>query len=514
MLDSKMKQIRSIPEMLNLAVKLYMSETALAINKDGIEITESYRDFVTVIRKVADYLESVYGNDRIYAIPGSMSREWLYIYFAILYSGSIAAPVDFLTTENTINNLRKLSPDVVLVNSAAPESMRSLLKEEFPDIPIAGAEEICRKATESEIGSIRGPVGPDRTAMLVFTSGTTGENKIVTITHGNLCADTFLALTYLGPEYPVGTRFFTALPVNHLYALTSCIMCPVMGGHVICIGGGAWKLKNDLRFFRPHLLMVVPMMLTSFFRKLFPDPVLITSEQIGNAKEFFGGRLRLLYSGGAPLGRDYYDIMTLLGIFLVNGYGITECSPIVSYDSEQYHREGSVGKIGLLPEICSVKLIDGEICVKGEIVSPGYYREPELNSIVYDDGWFHTGDLGRIDDDGYLFITGRKKNILILPDGNNISLDELEKQVAGCPSIEAAIVLGKEVMNNPVLAAVVVTKKETGLSGEELEKQIEEEIEEINRKNPRFKRISMVRLLNTDFERTALGKVRKFKYEI
>jgi len=514
MVDNRLKSVRNVPELLNLAEVSFPNAIAMAINEGGTEKTETYRNFIHAVRKVGDCLESRFGAGKIYVIPGNMSREWLFVFFGILYSGSIAAPLDLF--DGAVQKLEKLKPDVILTGKTSPQSLKELINRQFSDIPSASMEELCASALSdiSAEGRTRPSLEPEHTALLVFTSGTTGDNKIVEITHRNLCADTCLALTYLGPDYPIGTRFLTSLPVSHLYALTSCIMCPVMGGHVICVSNGPLKLKSDIHFFRPHLLMVVPMMLSGFFRKLFPDPVLVTSEQLEAAKKYFGGRLRLLYSGGAPLGRDYYDIMTLLGIFLVNGYGITECSPIVSYDNEAFHKEGSVGKATILPEVCSIKIKEGEICVKGEIVSPGYWKEPELNKMVYDsEGWFHTGDIGKLDEDGFLFITGRKKNILVLPDGNNISLDELEKQLESCPSIISAIVLGKEMLNNPVLEAVVVPNKDTGLSPEELVKQIDAEIEAVNKKNPRFKRIAQIRFLDTDFERTALGKVRKFKYE-
>lgn len=513
MVDNRLKTVRNVPELLNLAEVSFPNAIAMAVNEDGTEKTETYMDFIQAVRKVGDCLENRFGAGKIYAIPGDMSREWLLVFFGILYSGSIAAPLDLF--DGAVQKLEKLKPGVILTGKSFPQSIKELIDGQFSGIPSASMEEVCASAFAGATeGKIRPSLEPEHTALLVFTSGTTGENKIVEITHRNLCADTCLALTYLGPDYPIGTRFLTALPLYHMYALTSCIMCPVMGGYVICAGNGPLKLKSDIQFFRPHLLMVVPMMLSSFFRKLFPDPVLVTSEQLEAAKKYFGGRLRLLYSGGAPLGRDYYDIMNLLGIFLVNGYGITECSPIVSYDNEAFHKEGSVGKANILPKVCSIKIKAGEICIKGEIVSPGYWKEPELNRMVYDEeGWFHTGDLGKLDEDGFLYITGRKKNILVLPDGNNISLDELEKQLSGCPSIESAIVLGREMLNNPVLEAVVVPRKDTGLSQEELEKQIDVEIETVNKKNPRYKRIAQIRFLDTDFERTPLGKVRKFKYE-
>jgi len=515
MLDKRMGQIRNFTELLNLTAETYAEAPALVLNEGGQEKTVSYTEFNFKVRKVADYLDRTYGKGKLYIIPGNLCTEWMYVYYGILYSGGIVAPLDCSVPEILAERISKLKPDVILTEKGNAGKIAEMLNAHTCIVKTETISQVCENAfqTKDEDAVRREPCDPNTTAMLVFTSGTTGENKIVEVTHRNLCADSYLSLVYHDPDYPGGARFLSALPLFHLYAITSCVISPIVGGYSVCIGGGVWKLRSDIQFFRPHLLMVVPMMVYSFASKLFPNPEQVTPEQLQMAKMFFGGRLRLLVTGGAPLGKGYADLLTLIGIFLMNGYGITECSPIVSFDTDTDHKEGSVGRPGILPEICDVKLIDSEICVRGEIVSPGYWNEPELNKLVYKDGWFHTGDLGKLDDDGFLFITGRKKNILILPDGNNISLDELEKQLSSCPSIESAIVLGKEMLNNPVLEAVVVPKKDTGLSQEDLEKQIDGEIEAVNKKNPRYKRIAQIRFLDTDFERTPLGKVRKFKYE-
>ena len=164
-----------------------------------------------------------------------------------------------------------------------------------------------------------------------------------------------------------------------------------------------------------------------------------------------------------------------------------------------------------MTDVFEVKIIDDEICVKGEIVSPGYYKDEQSDHIAFREGWFRTGDIGRIEN-GFLFITGRKKNVVILSDGNNFVLDDIENMICESPLVNSAIINCKECNGNFVLEAIINPSREYNVN-DELRKSVDDLIKEINSKNPRYMRISSYKFIETDFERTSLGKIRKFRYE-
>jgi len=315
----------------------------------------------------------------------------------------------------------------------------------------------------------------------------------------------------------MSAKALSALPVFHVYGIGASIFTTLCHGYTLCIGGGSWTLRNDLQKFKPNILLAVPMIIHNFGKKMIPLESLEETDEeknfrIQQAGTFFGGELSSIISGGAPIEPVYQQFFESLGIFLMNGYGITECSPVVSCDVPNYHKIGAVGKAGIEPAICSVKIDVGEICVKGETVSPGYWKEPELNLKVYTDGWFRTGDLGYLDEDNYLYIKGRKKNILILPDGNNISMDELEKELEKCPEVDSAIVLGSFVKETAVIKAIVYLNPESGKSESDSRMAVKDWIDRMNQSSPRYKRIAEFEITDKPFERTALGKIQKYKY--
>ena len=534
MIFDRLELTRTTRDLLDTAESVFGDYPGY-LTASGETVSEvSFRDYIAGIRRMSAHLLRKFGPKKIVALPGSLTREWLYVFLGLTYAGSIAVPLDMtLGSEETLKKLGKLSPDVLLCEEAYP-SAAERLRSAFPEVYGGTIEELWREVfsvsqTETEgpaplqnrsevCAEVFPPQDPEDTAMLIFTSGTTGENKIVEITHRNACADGYLATVYVGDEFVPGTRLMVALPMYHMYGITSAAYSVFYRALTLCLGS-LRTLKKDLQVFRPNMLTIVPMIVYNFARNLFPSEGTPETDaqkeaRIRAGKEYLGGCLRLIIAGGAPLSPVFIDYFSMLGVFLMNGYGITECSPVVSCDAPFAHRTGTVGRPGILPEISSVKLVDGEICVKGEIVSPGYWREPELNRLVYDeDGWFYTGDLGQMDEDGFMTVTGRKKNILVLPDGNNISLEELETGLCGCPEVDSAIVFAKTEHGSLYLEAVIYPVSGNGKTAEEQREAIDAWICEMNRSCSRYKRIASFRVVSEPFEKTALGKIRKFLYQ-
>ena len=201
-----------------------------------------------------------------------------------------------------------------------------------------------------------------------------------------------------------------------------------------------------------------------------------------------------------------------MGITVCNGYGMTECSPIITCNPIRKTKKGSVGKI-LNNEDKEIKLVDSEILIRGNIVMDGYLDNDTENKKVFSDGWFHTGDCGSIDSEGYLFITGRKKNLIILSDGNNVAPEELETLISSCELVTSVVVESKMNGRSEQLAAYIYPNQDfkERLSESQIEKEIRHFIKRINKKVSPYKRIAAIELLEKDFEKTALGKVKKIQ---
>ena len=262
------------------------------------------------------------------------------------------------------------------------------------------------------------------------------------LTHGNLAADAYASCRNVFLE---GASLLV-LPLHHAFGLVAGVYCEMMYGCTVCINRSLKSLDRDLLKYRPSHLFIVPLMAEQFRRKILGAD--LRSSASAGVREAFGGNLNLLVSGGAAIDDGLVRWFSALGIKLLNGYGITECGPVVAVNRNEQVVPGSVG----LPLECNaVRILDGEILVKGDNVMSGYYRMPEETEAAFTDGWFRTGDLGRIDRSGALHITGRIKNLIILKNGENIPAESLEAKLAAIPGVAEVLVFAR----NDVIAAEI-----------------------------------------------------------
>lgn len=257
--------------------------------------------------------------------------------------------------------------------------------------------------------------------------------------------------------------------------------------YVETIYNGIWKTAKTQG---KEKLMKTMIGISGFLRKLGID---FRRRLFQSVLQQFGGELDLLICGGAPLKQSYIDGMDALGIQVLNGYGITECSPVVSVNRNRYYRSGS---IGLPLECCEVRIQGGEICVKGDIVMAGYYEDEAATREVLEDGWFKTGDIGYLDEDGFLFVTGRKKNLIILSNGKNVAPEELEEKILDITGVKEVVVY----VENDIITAEVFADEETG---------IQESVMALNKELPGYKRIQRVKFRTSEFEKTTTKKIKR-----
>ncbi len=386
----------------------------------------------------------------------------------------------------------------------------------------------------------------DDMAVLLFTSGTTGVSKNVMLSNDNLVHDLMAAPTIL--KVNPWDIFFSVLPIHHTYECTCGFLMPLYKGASIAYCEGLRYITKNLEEVRPTMLLGVPVLIENLYKKIWKNirkqgkekqvetllkinrktkkiKLDISKPFVKDILNVFGGRLRVLISGGAAIDPEILQFFNDIGIIAVQGYGLTECAPMAALnpDVEKDMRNASVGK--LLPGM-EVKIENkdengiGEICLKGDNVMMGYYNNLEATNEALKDGWFYSGDLGYVDKDNYIYITGRKKNVIITKNGKNVFPEELEYYLCGTPYIEESMVWGDEGQggtNDTTIAATVTIDKEevvkaigTDYSEKDLENLIWQEIDQINIRLPLFKRIKKLAIRNEDFEKTTGRKIKRF----
>lgn len=293
-----------------------------------------------------------------------------------------------------------------------------------------------RKAgNEAEIAKREAKLAPADLATIIYTSGTTGNPKGVMLTHGNLVSNTVNTLKVTSVD--ANDILLSWLPYSHIYARTCDLYLPTLTGMTVALGESVDTLLVNLAETQPTWMTSVP----RFYEKVWAAVEALPADQRGaQLRRIFGARMRQLSSGGAPLPKHVGEGFFQAGLPLLEGYGLTETSPVLSFNSLTAHRVGTVGKA--IPGVEFKIADDGEILTRGPQVMKGYWKNPEATAEAIVDGWFHTGDVGVMDGDGYLTITDRKKDLIITSGGKNIAPSELERILVSDAFIDQAVVYG------------------------------------------------------------------------
>ena len=383
-------------------------------------------------------------------------------------------------------------------------------------------------------------------AIILFTSGTTGTSKGVMLNNKNICSNVMVAQTFLNIE--VGDVFFSVLPIHHTYECTCTFIESMYCGATMAFCQGLKHIVKDLQEVKPHLMLAVPLIYENFYSKITrqikksgKEKQLNTliklskvTKRVGidvskpvtkKITETFGGRIKTMIVGGAAIDGDIMGFFRDLGITAIQGYGLTETSPMVSLNPEDPKLIDNASAGHLLPFVeCMIadKGDDGigEICFRGPNIMMGYYKNQESTDDVIIDGWFHTGDLGYLSDKDYVYITGRKKNVIIAANGKNVFPEELEFYLMKNECIEECMVWGDEDNEDSLKRGIYATiRPSKEIIAEELgedatDEQVREYIERIvdkqNETMPLFKRINHVIIREREFDKTTGLKIRRF----
>ncbi len=492
------------------------------------------------------------------AIIAENRVQWGIAYLGAVTANLVVVPIDKSLQENEIVTILHASDakavvfseatrDTVLALAHAARDVRYLV-----DMDLAEREGKVQSMTalidaEPATGNDAFPAtDPDALAVIVFTSGSMGRAKGVMLSQRNLTANLqgMLAMVELYPS----DRFLSVLPMHHTYECTCGFLCPLLAGASVHYARSLKTVVEDLQRVKATILLAVPLLYEKMYRRVTAaladhklGAVLAPSlraaarvgEMIGLAEprrrvfarvhEKFGGAIRIFIVGGAAPDPEVARGLRSLGFTILQGYGLTETSPILALNRLRKFRDEAAGLP--LPTV-EVQIVEpdaagrGEIVARGATVMLGYYKDEAATRAVIRDGWFHTGDLGYFDADGFLHISGRKKNLIVARNGKNVAPEELEEHVNRIPFVLESAVYGARAADGDeeICVAVVPNAEEfvrhaeslgTEVTGEMVQKVIDREIRALNRKLPPYKQIRRIRIRETEFAKTTTQKIRR-----
>lgn len=500
-------QISTMKDIICYAADKYGENPAIRykVRKD-IE-TKTYRDIKRDSESFSRVLESFGQLGRHVAVIGTTTYEWIISYFGTTNSGGVIVPIDVQLKAEDVCELLNRADISVLVFDSLRKDVAAMAKERCPHLKYMVSmqakesdEDILslHQLLKEQEGSFDCELDADKMCAILFTSGTTGKSKGVMLSHRNL-TDNAVCLDMKIPE---GTVSMTLLPIHHAYCFTMDILKGIYIGLVICINDSIMHVSKNMKLFKPEIVLLVPMVIESIYKKLKDSTGILPKKMV--AKAAFGGNLKTICSGGAYLQPEMVGAFAEYGITILQGYGMTECSPVISTNLAWDSKTGSVGK--LIPN-CEAKSVDGEIWVRGSSVMLGYYKMPEETQEALVDGWLRTGDLGYIDEDNFVFITGRKKNLIILKNGENVSPEELENEICKDPLIKEIIVRDKEaVIEAEIFPDLEYAQKKRI---KDVPAKLQEIIDALNKGMPPYKKVHGLIIRDEEFEKTPSKKIKR-----
>ena len=485
----------------------YKEKSADADGKKTIVAHKTYTEFKQDSEKFSAALDLLGEKNTHIAILGTTSYEWVVAYMGTVNGGNVAVPLDAQLPADEICDLLVRADVTTLVYDDSKAQTAAKASAECPNLRHLIAMNLednegdtlsfWKLVNEQKPGYGHEPA-PEDLATIMFTSGTTGKSKGVMLTHRNLAENA----TCLDMKIETGTVIMSVLPIHHAYCLSMDILKGLSIGCVICINDSLMRIAKNIKIFEPNMILMVPLMIETLAKKLEPSALL--PAPVVKAK-VFGKQFHTICSGGAYLNPAYIDTFKKYGITILQGYGMTECSPVISTNLPWNSKKGSVGK--LLPN-CEAKTVDEELWVKGSSVMQGYYHMPEETAETLSDGWLKTGDLGYVDEDGFVFLTGRKKNLIITPNGENVSPEEIENKLSEKRIIQEVLVRERE----GVIEAEIYPDYEYAAKKKvkDMQNTLQEIIDEYNKNAPLYKRIVKLKIRETEFEKNTTKKIKRF----
>lgn len=441
------------------------------------------------------------------ALTGATSYTWLVTYFGTVNSGSVAVPLDAALPAEELCELIDRSDATVFVYDEIRKDVAAMVRERCPRLKflISMQEEESDENVLSfwqlineHAGAFDDEPDADQLCTIMFTSGTTGKSKGVMLTHRNMAENA----TCLDMKIPPRTVILSVLPIHHAYCLSMDILKAISLGSIICINDSLMRVAKNIKLFEPNMILMVPLMIETLAKKL-EEASWMPAALVKN--KVFGKQFHTICSGGAYLNPAYIDLFAKYDIVILQGYGMTECAPVISTTVSWNIRKDSVGQ--LLPN-CEAKTVDEELWVRGSSVMQGYYKMPEETKETLRDGWLVTGDLGYVDEEGFVYLTGRRKNLIITKNGENVSPEEIENKLGENRLVQEILVRENEgVIEAEIFPDYEYAKKK---GKKDVQAELQKVIDTYNQGAPAYKKVYGLKVRETEFEKTTSKKIIRF----
>ena len=554
--------IRDIREMFVRSTDEFAERNALQHKKEGRWIPITYRQLRVAVEEVAAGLASLglEPAEGKLAIIGENRPEWAFSYLAAACTGIICVPIDKELKETEVYHILYLSGAQAVVADQRHIEMVQEIQSKLPKLKLlVNMDEAREKAGVLGFEQLRSlgrariakgkndfnerPVMSESLLALLFTSGTMGNSKGVMLTHGNVANNLYDAARWV--SFHPDDRFLSVLPMHHSYECTDGFLMALYRGALTSYAENLRRIAENMVETQTTVMLGVPLLWHTIYKKIaagmaekgmwkvnaakkvasFSESLLrknIRRKIFARVHEKFGGSLRILISGGAAIDPAVAKGFRELGITFLQGYGLTESSPIIAVNRNEAHKDEAAGLP--LPSVEVRIAEDGEILARGPNIMQGYYNNPEATREALADGWLHTGDLGYLDDEGFLYIQGRKKAVIVTPGGKKVYPEEVEAEILKCPYILECLVWGGTGSDPDQIEvhAIVVPNIEyfVGQGIEQKGAVDTARVEEILRKEVKerclnlasFKRVTRLQVRLEEFEKTTTKKIKRYLY--
>ncbi len=553
------QSFRDVRELVEWSARAYGDQYAYSfrLHPHDEEITKiSFRQFRNDVRALASEMLAMGCAGKHCVLIGKFSYDWVLTYFATLSIGAVLIPLDRdWQTADLADTVEKADADFLFCEEDLQEKADYIaahvkLKAE-PIYLLAKKQENSLLALigRGRVKYHRDPepyhnaeIDPEKLSLLVFTSGTTGKGKGVMHAQNAILSDMSDVIPYID----FGKKTVGVLPPHHTYGSTIMLIGHIMIGCEVYISAGIRYVPRELKEQKPEHMILVPLYLETFYRRILATVkeqgksellhrmiqgsnvlrrvgVDARKKFFGSVRAAFGGELKMIISGGAPINPEIVAFFESIGITTLNGYGITECAPLISVNRSRHVVPGSVGTV---IDMDTVQIDapnedgEGEILVKGPNVMLGYYKDPEATEEAIDeDGFFHTGDYGKLSEDNVLYITGRKKNLIILSNGKNVYPEEIENELIATPGVLDIIVYegqSKRGMEYNTTVAEIYPDKDfcekNGIT--DIYAYLKSYIDKYNKTAVPYKKIGVLKVREEDFPKNTLRKIMRFQLDM
>ena len=551
-------EFTNMRELIEFAGETYADKYAYSFRRTAkSEITKikfsSLRDDV---RSLACELSDMGCAGKHCVIIGKLSYDWVLTYFAVLSIGGVLVPLDpEWQKEDLADTVSKANASFLFCDEDIKEKGEYIAEQislEAEPVYLAAKEternlRAAMRAGKPKFEANSDPyyhadIDPDALALLVFTSGTTGKGKGVMLSQKAVLED----MTTVIPYIDFGEKTVDVLPPHHTFGSSVMLVGHAIIGCEIFISGGIRYITKELTEQKPEHLVLVPLYLETFYRKIWANIKKQGKEKLiknmiklsngmcrvgidlrkkifAQVRAAFGGEVKMIITGGAPINPEIVDFFSAMGITTLNGYGITECAPIVSVNRSLNNVQGSIGQ----PIDCDeIQILDpnedgeGEIWARGSNIMLGYFKDEEATKdAITEDGYFKTGDYGKLGKKGEIYITGRKKNLIILSNGKNVYPEEIENALIAVPGILDIVVYEGQskrgIAHNAIVAEIFPDEDYVKANGiEDVKAHIKPYVDEYNKTAVSYKKIGVLKIRTTPFPKNTLRKITRFKIDM